>query len=332
MEGKVMIKVEYKNKELIEKEYLKLFDDWITQNQKNWCEIRSEICKKTEHPYYYPVCLKDLIKAPIRRLIEIYYDYVTIADNLNCRALIKKMFTYRGSGSSKVAGFFMKYAKELEICTCCYCDTAYVNAYKTVKGMRNHFDLDHYLPKSKCPLAALSLYNFVPSCPVCNERLKKDFLLGDDVVSTDSLCPTSELYQFTEIVKMMIMPKQAKDVYFNLSFEDNSDKFRICFKMPPDSIYRKEVELFKLEERYEFHKCEALNLMDKCRDYPPAHIKMISNALRYPVSKVKEDIFRKEFLNKHQRIFTRLNSDIYNMYNNKGVNDKDNVYNVSDIL
>ena len=34
-------------------------------------------------------------------------------------------------------------------------------------------DIDHYLPKSKYPHLACHPYNLVPSCPACNQRIKK---------------------------------------------------------------------------------------------------------------------------------------------------------------
>ena len=69
--------------------------------------------------------------------------------------------------------------------------------------LHNHFDLDHFLPKSKCPIVGLSFKNFVPSCSVCNEKLKRDDMLGnlnrDDLLR---LSPTSDLYDFDENVNI----------------------------------------------------------------------------------------------------------------------------------
>ncbi len=33
--------------------------------------------------------------------------------------------------------------------------------------------LDHWLPKSKFPLLQLSFFNLIPSCEICNTRVKK---------------------------------------------------------------------------------------------------------------------------------------------------------------
>ena len=65
--------------------------------------------------------------------------------------------------------------------------------------LHNHFDLDHFLPKSICPLVGLSFYNFVPSCSVCNEKLKGADRIGEtDKQKLIQLSPTSEQYRFEQ--------------------------------------------------------------------------------------------------------------------------------------
>ena len=61
-------------------------------------------------------------------------------------------------------GFWL--AKELNIKTCPYCNRAYTFTVKANGTTRPEFD--HFRPKSKFPYFALSFYNLVPSCLVCN--------------------------------------------------------------------------------------------------------------------------------------------------------------------
>ena len=49
--------------------------------------------------------------------------------------------------------------------TCPYCNRNYI--YTITKGKVNH-QLDHFYPKHKYPLFAVSLYNLIPSCAMCN--------------------------------------------------------------------------------------------------------------------------------------------------------------------
>lgn len=46
-----------------------------------------------------------------------------------------------------------------------------------------------------------------------------------------------------------------------------------------DSDYEKEIDLFFLRDRYNFHKCEALRLEDLKRQYTPAKIKEMARII-----------------------------------------------------
>lgn len=72
-------------------------------------------------------------------------------------------------------------AEKLNIPTCTYCNRIYTNTMKTIKGkkvMRPQFD--HWFPKSKFPLLALSFYNLIPSCSICNSSAKSDTIFSLD--------------------------------------------------------------------------------------------------------------------------------------------------------
>lgn len=61
--------------------------------------------------------------------------------------------------------------KRLDIQVCPYCNRQYTFTVKKDKnvGVPNITpELDHFYPKSKHPYLALSFYNLIPSCPVCN--------------------------------------------------------------------------------------------------------------------------------------------------------------------
>lgn len=66
--------------------------------------------------------------------------------------------------SSYSLGFWL--SKELDVKTCLYCNRAYTFTVKANSTTRPEFD--HFRPKSEFPFFALSFYNLIPSCPVCN--------------------------------------------------------------------------------------------------------------------------------------------------------------------
>lgn len=95
--------------------------------------------------------------------------------------LLDKIFRY-DTYSSRVAA--VKILKKMNIMVCPYCNRQYIITLSSGK-IRPQFD--HYFPKSTYPYLALSLYNMVPSCSVCN--MAKSSL---DTVKTPILYPFTE--------------------------------------------------------------------------------------------------------------------------------------------
>lgn len=60
-------------------------------------------------------------------------------------------------------------AKSLNIRSCPYCNRSYTLSLTDSQGTKKgRPDFDHFLPKSLHPLLALSFFNLVPSCKICN--------------------------------------------------------------------------------------------------------------------------------------------------------------------
>ena len=176
-----------------------------------------------------------------------------------------------------------------------------------------HFDLDHELDKGSCPLLALSLYNFVPCCPICNEKLKHSATIGSrtDREELIKLSPTSAKYDFDNSVTFCVTPRTAS----TLRFLKTPKEYRIDMIYHDDS-FKKSVNLFRLKQRYNYHKVFALRLLDLKERYSTGSIKMISNLLqgtestRYTEQQIYEDIFGEEYSRVGHRCFNKLKMDI----------------------
>ena len=185
--------------------------------------------------------------------------------------------------------------------------------------LRNHFDLDHFLPKSKCPIVGLSLYNFVPSCAVCNEKLKGADELGCDEHGADDrakwlvLSPTSDAYSFDKdvIIKIDPLPSEIKIM-------KDAEKYRLSFS-PTKSKYETVIREFMLEERYNYHKNEALRLHYLLVDYPKSRIKMLKSVFDGSKSEreIENDIFGVEYRQQFNRCFSKMYSDIFHTHYKK---------------
>lgn len=180
---------------------------------------------------------------------------------------------------------------------------------------KNHFDLDHVLDKGSCPITALSLMNFVPSCQVCNQKLKKSVPLGDRSTNRpiEHLSPTSPLFDFDNKVELRIMPIPKADGSLpNPAFAiDERDYFDIEFHAL-DHDFDHFISLFLLNERYRFHIMEGLYWIQTKARYSDASIALMSRGLGVvglTVDRIKEDIFRYDYDKIRKPTFAKLKKD-----------------------
>lgn len=213
---------------------------------------------------------------------------------------LQDIFKYTNKYDSKISAFFKRHADELKIYTCHYCDMAYINVY-TENGKsvaKSQFDIDHFLPKGKCPPVALSLFNFVPSCPVCNERIKREGLPNVNLNDLKFLSPSSFAFDLHKRIKVKLghLTSPRKDfIYF-------------VAKYP----YDRYVDFFHLQERYDYHKIEALRLEKLKKNYSRTQILQIAKCLHRSEKEVKEDIFNQRYMQNNHRCFAKFTIDILN--------------------
>ena len=213
---------------------------------------------------------------------------------------LQDIFKYTNKYDSKISAFFKRHADELKIYTCHYCDMAYINVYtENSKGVaKSQFDIDHFLPKGKCPPVALSLFNFVPSCPVCNERIKREDLPNVNLNDLKFLSPSSFAFDLPKRIKVKLghLTSPRKDfIYF-------------VAKYP----YDRYVDFFHLQERYDYHKIEALRLEKLKKNYSKTQILQIAKCLHRSEKDVKEDIFNQRYMQNNHRCFAKFTIDILN--------------------
>lgn len=224
--------------------------------------------------------------------------------------LKKKVFNYdcRTKGCKPLQGviskFFQKKMEELNVHTCFYCDMAYINPFVDGADTKSQFDLDHAIAKGDCPITALSLHNFVPSCPVCNQRMKHKKPLAANDADLMSVAPCSEQFDADKNIYIKVVQAKACTGGFMKHRENYS------VKVVARGKYDAYAKLFHLEERYEFHKGEALRLLDLKRKYPTSNLKKIANMLHKTTGEVREDIFGLGFSKDNHRCFDKMKRDI----------------------
>ena len=56
--------------------------------------------------------------------------------------------------------------------TCLYCNREYVINYVDGNDDKTTAELDHFYPRSLYPFLSISFFNLIPSCKICNSKLK----------------------------------------------------------------------------------------------------------------------------------------------------------------
>lgn len=190
-------------------------------------------------------------------------------------------------------------------------DSFYSNFLNSLKeGKIATFDLDHVLDKGSCPLVALSLFNFVPSCHVCNSRVKHSGVLGRDNNPEVKLSPTSLNYNFDNEVKIKL---QSRNGNIFIDPTKHQEEYEIDFKTY-DEGYRYEISFFKLKERYAYHISEALRILELKQKYNDSALAMLSDAMgnkdAFSAEQIREDILGIGFHKENGRCFEKMYRDI----------------------
>ncbi|QWH91885.1 hypothetical protein EXW29_09420 [Bacillus toyonensis] len=176
----------------------------------------------------------------------------------------------------------------LDLNVCPYCNRQYISAYYSKNG-KTRGDLDHFFPKKKYPYLALSFYNLIPSCKVCNSSFKndKDFTYVKNIHPYEEGFEDKYLFTIKAREKEMdtlknrtgIMQMESLGKEYNLDFlYGNSKEFDITFKEGPtasEEFIRKadsNAEIFKLRELYSLHKDCIQDLIKKSVIYNESRI------------------------------------------------------------
>ena len=307
-----MKKIDYTNITDINNTYIaKIYSDEL---QRKWEKLYSYLqIHHSAHVYLQDV--KDILIADFETLTKFYsYSKALSKDEKNAA---KRIFNYDYSKknlksipknnslskisksdkySSLIADFFIENSKSMNITCCYYCEMNYIfpymtdiydkNRHKFIEKNKRMFDLDHFFEKSDSPITALSLYNFIPSCQICNSRIKGQKEL-DTLYHLETDTPTFSLSDFSEIspsssnynfdgnVKIEIKPNDSDDSS-NIGFIDDVNKNHIQFTTTNNSCLRI-IKGYHLEERYNFPtiKKEALLLEELKQKWTDSRIESI---------------------------------------------------------
>ncbi|MDD2905689.1 MAG: hypothetical protein WBK95_10550 [Sulfurimonas sp.] len=172
---------------------------------------------------------------------------------------------------------------------------------------KNHFTLDHVIDKATNPIVALSLFNFVPSCYSCNSKFKKSEQFTNNSLEHYK-SPTHSGFHFDEKVKFKLLFSSAVTDLTVKSIDD----IDVLLK-DNENLFDDYIKIFKLNDRYRYHKNIILELLNKKQDYSNSRIDEISKIVGKSKKEIEKDLFGKEIFEGElqEEPFTKLKRDIY---------------------
>lgn len=257
------------DKVTLQNRYLKLFGT-IKSKEKEFSRLLTDYSLLNDIiPEGYR-SFSSILVAPFEVLAKIYYGYREYIETLgNSKAIdtaIISVFNY-GSYSTKIGHFLVDPSNGFPVHNCNYCDLHKIVGYTEHRSGRQvrEFETEHILDKGQCPIVALSIYNFVPSCGTCNDQHHKGSdTFGRTIEETILLSPTTSNNRFEEEVTFTLLP--LRDDIRDLIMFESDDDLEIDFKGATDK-YERTIDLFRLKDRYNANKSSILEIVERMRTW-----------------------------------------------------------------
>ncbi|PHQ65423.1 MAG: hypothetical protein COB99_04065 [Sulfurimonas sp.] len=248
--------------------------------------------------------LKDILCGDFEKLLEIKDNHGTKFSKDNA---VKKLFNYDKVKSKKFTPKISKLQPKIskfieakaEVHTCYFCNIDSINKFKIYNGKtKNGFTLDHFLDKATYPYFALSLYNLIPSCYICNTKVKGKYEIDKS--------PSASDFDFDERVKFRTFMSNE-----NLQIGVDKD-FELLLKEDFSNIYKNYINTLELDGRYEYHKYKVIEMINKRKKYPDSRITELAELTKQTEEEVKQDLFGEYIFDDglSKRPFSKLIKDI----------------------
>ncbi len=159
--------------------------------------------------------------------------------------------------------------KKLDLKVCPYCNRQYTF---TIEDRKVSPELDHFYPKSKYPYFAISFYNIVPACSVCNHtKLEESIDLHPYFEGFDNNC------------KFRLRTKEGKEDSLDWALEN---EIEIAF-----SNTNRNIDAFALKELYNEHTDYVEEIIDEVQAYNKQYYNSLIDSYR-GLGKQEADIER----------------------------------------
>jgi len=259
--------------------------------------------------------LYNIITGSPEILILLNAEYLSVCRRFRYKKIyateaLHKVFNYLLFSRDKKKAYQL--ASALHVNTCPYCNRNYtVTIIEQQNGRRIvRPDFDHFFPKVEFPLLALSFYNLIPSCPVCNRSIKG----AKATIYQKFIHPYEEGYDNT-----LTFNYSANDPESMVGIKANFDVKILLDKTDPDKSTRcsNNFNLFKLQEIYQAsHADEIADIVRKFHVSGGTYLDLLSR--EYPALGTMKELYKIAFANFYneedfdKRPLSKLTKDIFN--------------------
>lgn len=276
-----------------------LKDNPRLKKNNNWIYLSNQNKSKLEILLNNNV-LKEVITCEPEGLIEIIERYSDYNTNIELSKFIYNIFVEHGYING-VKNY--EFIKNIGQKTCPYCNRSYI--YTLTNNNEVKPEIDHFYPKHKYPLLAVSYYNLIPSCPTCNgfgAKGKKDPI--EESLINPYLIESND-YKFNVEINNINILNPISDII------DSS----VSIKFSDDNLIQGNVSVFKLDELYKEHRDIVLELYVKSQlEYSQTYIDYLKSytELQFSDEEIKR-LITCNYMNDtdlHKRPLSKLMKDV----------------------
>ncbi|WP_300361358.1 hypothetical protein [Fusobacterium sp.] len=275
-----MIKLN-KNK-FIEREHKKWFDGFILSKLEDKIKEKEKLNLDSKYIKFLNR-LKDVSIADNFKMLKLIEEFEKLENKNNYIKELKEIFDYDFFSKRDPKNWGRhKLITSLKIKVCPYCQRNYISSYEENESKSNKTtaDLDHFYPKAEYPFLALSLYNFIPSCQICNSRMK-----GKKSVYDRELKKNKIVHPYEDDFKGIF---KTEDKILEVLL-GNESEFKVIIDSKNDVKTSETISMLKLDKVYErTHNDYLLNMIENIKNKPETYLESIAELF------INENIENKE--------------------------------------
>ena len=214
---------------------------------------------------------------------------------------------------SKSSSYFHAYdlAAQLMVNTCPYCNAQYTFTVIDQQG-ETRPELDHFYSQGEHPLLALSFYNLIPSCHICNATFKHQLKSSVELLNpyfsgfeNDAVFK----YRFVSLHAQVTHPENFQVSIGNVPTGKNNVQIANC------------IDTFKLEKIYHMHRDQLGQIYLKCKLYDKNYVRDFLKKFPALAGKVTADMIYRFYFGSYRnskdfekQILSKFTADIVNSF------------------